>query len=181
MILHSFGRDFAPFDTIAAVFRTELARRAKEPIDFSEANLDYRRPANGKEERVFLEYLRARFDDAPPDVVVTIGAPAARFYQDHRSRLFPWALVVVDVSLAAGDVASLLGSIRRRAPEAKVVLLSVHDEPTVADTVFAAGADGLVFKRAIATDLMPAVDAVLAGRRYVSPTHPPARGSRPPA
>jgi len=94
---------------------------------------------------------------------------------DHASlmegaqRLSP-SLVVVDTSLAEGDLAELLHSIRERAPAAKLLLLSVHDEPTVASTVFAAGADGLVLKRSIATDLLPAVDTVLAGRRFLSPT-----------
>jgi two-component system secretion response regulator SsrB len=87
---------------------------------------------------------------------------------EGAQRLSP-ALVVVDVSLARGDITDLLHSIRNRAPAAKVLLLSVHDEPTVATAALAAGADGLVFKRAIATDLLPAVDALLAGRRYVSP------------
>lgn len=79
------------------------------------------------------------------------------------------ALVVVDASLAQLDLSDLLKSIHIRAPEAKVLLLSVYDSPTVVDAAFAAGADGLVLKRAIATDLLPAVDAVLAGRCYVSP------------
>ena len=48
-----------------------------------------------------------------------------------------------------------------------MLLLSVHDEPSVLRSAVAAGADGIVLKRAIATDLLPAVDAVLAGRRYV--------------
>lgn len=87
---------------------------------------------------------------------------------DGATRLSP-ALVVVDVSLAQGDIRRLLDSIVDRAPDAKVLLLSVHDEPAVANAAFAAGADGLVLKRAIATDLLPAVDALLAGRRYVSP------------
>ena len=87
---------------------------------------------------------------------------------EGAERLSP-ALVVVDASLAEGDIADLLHSIRDRAPAAKVLLLSVHDEPTVAAAAFAAGAEGLVLKRAIATDLLPAVDALLAGRRYISP------------
>lgn len=87
---------------------------------------------------------------------------------EGAQRLAP-TLVVVDVSLAQGDVADLLRSIHDSAPAAKVLLLSVHDEPTVADAAMAAGADGLVLKRAIATDLLPAVDALLAGKRYVSP------------
>jgi two-component system secretion response regulator SsrB len=87
---------------------------------------------------------------------------------EGAERLSP-ALVVVDVSLAQGDISALLHSIPGRAPAAKVLMLSVYDEPTVANAAFAAGADGLVFKHAIAADLLPAVDALLAGRRYVSP------------
>lgn len=86
---------------------------------------------------------------------------------EGAQRLAP-ALVVVDLSLAQGDIGELLHSIRERAPAAKVLLLSVHDEPTVADAAYAAGADGLVLKRAIATDLLPAVDALLAN---ASQTH----------
>ena len=48
-----------------------------------------------------------------------------------------------------------------------MLVLSVHDERTVADATLAAGADAVVLKRCLATDLMPAVDAVLAGQRYV--------------
>jgi DNA-binding NarL/FixJ family response regulator len=87
---------------------------------------------------------------------------------EGAARLRP-SVVVVDVSLAGGDIVSLLRGIQDRAPAAKVLLLSVHDEPTVAAAALAAGADGLVLKRAISTDLLAAVKDVLAGKRYVSP------------
>ena len=45
----------------------------------------------------------------------------------------------------------------------------MHDERTVAQAALAAGADAVVLKRCLGTDLMPAVDAVLAGQRYLSP------------
>jgi two-component system secretion response regulator SsrB len=51
----------------------------------------------------------------------------------------------------------------------KLIVVSVHDEPSASRLVLEAGANGFVLKRAIATDLLPAVDAVLAGQRYVSP------------
>ena len=95
LILHSFGRDVAPWDTSASVFRTDLARRSPEPITFVEANLDLGRAVNQNEEPAFLDYLKARFGDASPDVVVTIGAPAARLYLRHRLDLFPTAPLVV--------------------------------------------------------------------------------------
>ncbi len=98
LILHSFGREFAPFDTVSAVFRTELAQRYPDAIAFIDANLDLRRGASEREEQVFLDYVVARFDSGPPDVVVTIGIPAARFYTRHRARLF------ADAPLVAGSL-----------------------------------------------------------------------------
>lgn len=95
LILHSFGREFAPFDTVSAVFRTELAQRYPDPIAFIDASLDLRRGASEREERVFLDYLAGRFDSGPPDVVVTIGIPAARFYTRHRDGLFATTPLVV--------------------------------------------------------------------------------------
>jgi DNA-binding NarL/FixJ family response regulator len=87
---------------------------------------------------------------------------------DGASRLRP-AVVVVDLSIAGGDALGLLRRLRASAPDAKVLLLSVHDEPTVAESAISAGADGVVLKRSIATDLLPAVEAVLAKQRYLSP------------
>jgi DNA-binding NarL/FixJ family response regulator len=83
-------------------------------------------------------------------------------------RLAP-TLVVVDLSLGSSDFLRLLAELRARVPSGKLLVLSVHDEPAVARSVLEAGADGVVLKRAIATDLMAAVDAVLDGGTYVSP------------
>ena len=96
---------------------------------------------------------------------------------EGAGRLDP-AVVVLDLSLSAGNLAGLLGRIGSRAPGAKVLLLSVHDEPTIAKFALAAGAAAVVLKRCLATDLMPAVGAVLAGRRYLSPAISPFAGSR---
>jgi DNA-binding NarL/FixJ family response regulator len=72
-------------------------------------------------------------------------------------------LVVVDASLAGGDLPGLLQALRTVAPGAKVVLLSVHDTADVAAASMAAGADSIVRKHSIATDLLPAIDALTAG------------------
>jgi len=107
LIIHSYGRDFAPYDAITSVFRSELARISPAPISFAEANVDAGRKASEGEEQAFLDYLRTRFAEGPPDVVVTIGPQAARFYVGHRSQLFPEAPLVVgalDERLARGAV-----------------------------------------------------------------------------
>jgi DNA-binding NarL/FixJ family response regulator len=70
-------------------------------------------------------------------------------------------LVVVDTSLAGGDLPGLLQALRGFAPEAKVVLLSVHEAADVAAAAMASGADSIVQKHSIATDLLPAIDALM--------------------
>jgi len=99
------------------------------------------------------------------DTVFMVATEAALL--EGAGRLNP-AVVVVDLSLSAGDLAGLLHRIGARAPQAKLLLLSVHDEGAVADSALAAGADAVVLKRCLVTDLMPAVDAVLAGQHYLS-------------
>ena len=35
LLIHWYGRDFAPFHTFSGVLRTELASQSPEPVDFS--------------------------------------------------------------------------------------------------------------------------------------------------
>jgi DNA-binding NarL/FixJ family response regulator len=80
------------------------------------------------------------------------------------------ALVVIDLALADGKLAALLAELRRHAPTSRVLLLSDYDDPGVDAAALSAGADGVVRKATLATDLSAAVDAVLAGRRFTSPS-----------
>jgi DNA-binding NarL/FixJ family response regulator len=79
------------------------------------------------------------------------------------------AVIIADLSLVPGDSLGFVGRLRERAGAAKLLLLTVHDEPSVAQSVLAAGADGVVLTRAIATDLLSGIESVLDGVRYVSP------------
>jgi DNA-binding NarL/FixJ family response regulator len=84
---------------------------------------------------------------------------------DSAGRLQP-DVAIVDLSLARERQLEWLAALRQRCPKLKVIVLSVHDERSVRDAVMSAGADAFVLKRAIATDLLPAVDAL---RRGASP------------
>src|SRR6202011_2661198 len=88
MLLHSFGRDFAPWNEYAKVVREELGRQSKEPIDIFEASLATARFAED-EEGPFVDYLHALFVKRKLDLVIAIGAPAVNFLQRHRQQLFP--------------------------------------------------------------------------------------------
>ena len=80
---------------------------------------------------------------------------------ESAARLQP-EMVVVDISLARDGSLHWIQGLRERCPDLKLIVLSVHDEPSVHRAATAAGADGFVLKRAIATDLMPTVEALLA-------------------
>ena len=94
------------------------------------------------------------------------------FLVTDKSSLFEGAVrlqptvIIMDLSYAAGNLTGLISELRGQAPAAKHLLLSVHDEPSVVKAAIGAGADGMVLKRAIGSDLMPAIDALLAGQHY---------------
>jgi DNA-binding NarL/FixJ family response regulator len=83
-------------------------------------------------------------------------------------RLRP-SVIVADLSLVPGDSLGFAQRLREQAGGAKLVLLSAHDEPAVARSAIAAGADGVILRRALSTDLLEGVDRVLRGESYVSP------------
>jgi DNA-binding NarL/FixJ family response regulator len=77
-------------------------------------------------------------------------------------------LAVIDVTLAREDGFGVVRRLRSVCPTLKLIVISSHDEISVSQSALAAGADGFVLKRSIATDLLSAVDAVRAGQRFVS-------------
>lgn len=79
---------------------------------------------------------------------------------DSARRLQP-RVVVVDVALAQGDICGLIRRLRSSASGSKVILLGAHIEAAIVAAAKEAGADAMVNKRAIASDLLRAVDAVL--------------------
>jgi len=100
------------------------------------------------------------------DAVVMVADERSLCESAHR--LEP-RLAVVDLALAHGDIGGLIHRIRLRCPGLKVILLGAPDEPAVVQAAMKAGAEGLVAKREIATDLLPAVEGVLRGERHFPP------------
>jgi DNA-binding NarL/FixJ family response regulator len=76
---------------------------------------------------------------------------------------------VADLALAQGESFGWLRRLLARRPESRVIVLSSHDAGTIMAAAFEAGAAGFVLKREICTQLLEAVDVVLAGGRYVAP------------
>ena len=99
MILHSFGRDFKPWNEYARTIRTELERQSPWRLDITDHSLMSARSSDEDSEAPFVEYLRALHAKKPLDLIVSIGAPAASFVQRHRVGLFantPMVFTAVD-------------------------------------------------------------------------------------
>ena len=89
LLLHSYGREFAPFNAFSESFRTELAQQLREPLDFRDVNLEAARFEGEVTEEPLAAYLQSVFEGRHLDLLVPVGGPATRFAQRHRNRLFP--------------------------------------------------------------------------------------------
>jgi signal transduction histidine kinase len=116
LLLHSFGPDFSPWNTITPPFREALRKLAPNPIDLYEASLQAERfgESPAREEGPFIDYLNALLPDRKPRLIVSMGAPVTRFVLRNRARLFPSSPLLIatsdvrtyeDLALTANDTA----------------------------------------------------------------------------
>jgi DNA-binding NarL/FixJ family response regulator len=87
------------------------------------------------------------------------------------ARLSP-DVIVSDVTMPGLDGISAAAAILRQNPAARIVLVTVHGDPMLAERGFEAGALGYVLKGTAAEELIPAVRSALRGERHASPVVP---------
>jgi two-component system, NarL family, response regulator NreC len=79
-------------------------------------------------------------------------------------------VILMDVVMPTGSGIEATPEVLKEAPDAKVLILSMQDDPAYVREAFAAGASGYVLKEAADAELVAAVREVAAGQRYVHPT-----------
>jgi len=78
-------------------------------------------------------------------------------------------IVMMDLELPGTDGITATHRLRKLVPNAKVIFLSAHDdEKDIAEALTAAGANGYLLKSDAPEELINAVRAVGAGKRYLS-------------
>ena len=85
----------------------------------------------------------------------------------ERARLLRPDVVILDIALGDGSGLDVIADLREGG--ARVVILSMQDEPSYARKAFELGAQGYVVKDAADEELAAAIDAVLEDRIYVHP------------
>jgi signal transduction histidine kinase len=91
LIVHSFGRDYAPYKDVSSHFLTQLALQYPEPVEFLHASLEMTRFDGPDRDQPLLDYLRAVYPNRSPDLIVPIGAQAGQFSTRLQDQLFPHA------------------------------------------------------------------------------------------
>lgn len=77
-------------------------------------------------------------------------------------------LILLDVGLPTLNGIEAARRLCELAPESKILFLSQETSTDVIQEALSLGAWGYVFKTQAESDLLPAVDAVLSGKRFVS-------------
>jgi two-component system, NarL family, response regulator NreC len=78
-------------------------------------------------------------------------------------------VILLDVVMPGESGIEALPKLKHEAPAARVLVLSMQDDPRYVREAFAAGADGYVLKEAADAEVVAAVRQIAAGARYVHP------------
>jgi len=83
-------------------------------------------------------------------------------------RLKP-SLILMDLSMPKMNGMDAIKEIRKRSPETKIVVLTVHNTEEYILAALHAGANGYILKDSTHVELEGAIRSVLSGKRYISP------------
>jgi DNA-binding NarL/FixJ family response regulator len=87
----------------------------------------------------------------------------------EAERLHP-DVIVLDITMPRLDGIEAARQLMRSQRPVRLVFLTVHEDADYARAAVDAGGLGYVVKTRLASDLLPAIQAALAGRRFISPT-----------
>ena len=110
--------------------------------------------------------LRRLLEEAGFEVVAEAGDMRTAVFE---ARAHTPDVILMDVVMPGASGIEATPAVLQEAPEAKVLVLSMQDDPRYVTEAFDAGASGYVLKEAADTELVQAIREVAAGGRYVHP------------
>jgi DNA-binding NarL/FixJ family response regulator len=116
---------------------------------------------------ILREGLRALLSSRPEFEIVG-EAEDGRAAVQCIERLKP-ALALMDLSMPRMNGMDAIREIKKRCPETKILVLTVHKTEEYILATFKAGADGYALKDSTHTELVMAIKSVLTGKPYLSP------------
>ena len=116
---------------------------------------------------ILREGLRALLS-ADPDFEIIGEAGDGREAVRCVEKLGP-DLLLMDLSMPRMSGMDAISEIKKRYPETKIIVLTVHKTEEYLLSTLQAGVDGYVLKDATHDELVMAIHNVMAGKRYLSP------------
>jgi len=107
--------------------------------------------------------------ESEPDIEV-VGEAGDAQNAVFQTRTTKPDVILMDVVMPGKTGIEAIPEVLHDAPEVKVLILSMQDDPRYVREAFKAGAVGYVLKEAADTELVAAVREVAGGGRYVHPT-----------
>lgn len=80
-----------------------------------------------------------------------------------------WDIIICDISMPGRSGLEALQQIKEIKPLVPVLIMSMHPEDQYALRVFKAGASGYLSKDAIHQELIPAIQVIRGGRKFITP------------
>lgn len=97
-----------------------------------------------------------------------VGEAADGFEAVQKAQELQPDLILLDIGLPKLDGIAAAGRIRRLAPTAKIIFVSQNSDKEIVREALSDGARGYVLKADVGRELVPAVNAVLRGEKFVS-------------
>lgn len=113
--------------------------------------------------------LRETFAQVLEPECEVVGAVAdGRAVLTEAVRLQP-DIVVLDIAMPLLNGLDAARQLRQIMPEAKVIFLTMNEDPDIAAEAFRVGASGFLLKNSAASELLQAIREVARGRSYITP------------
>lgn len=121
------------------------------------------------EDHLFLAELCKKLLDGEFDVIGIVSEGRAMVRE--APRLKP-DVILVDVAMPTLNGLDAGRQVKRILPSAKLLYLSMKNDPEIVAEAFRLGASGYMLKTCTSSQLVVAVRTILRGRTYMSPTLP---------
>ena len=93
------------------------------------------------------------------------GEEAYSYLYDNETHI-----IIMDISMPGKGGIEATQQIKKRYPEIKIIILSMHDNPMMVSKAISAGANAYILKNEISDNLLDALDKLIHGSSLVTPT-----------
>jgi len=93
----------------------------------------------------------------------TSADEALTWFKQHEADL-----VITDYSMSGMDAVTFVRTLKRIAPEIKIIMLSMHEEVHLTREILKCGLNAYILKKDTQKELLKAIEEVKAGRIYLS-------------